>query len=575
MNCVECRDHLVACIEGLLSHDDALQCQAHLDSCSACRAEYDAIARLQQRLVARSQAAADVSLVEPVMRRVRAVDMEPERITLMSIVRKYRWGFGIGAAAAALAAIIVAVVTAPGSQAAAIEVMNKGAEAVSKLTSIHLRGQVRTEPQDNFSYINADSPFYTIELWKQFQPELKWRVEKPERVVVMDGQSTVMLTKPTDTAVKVPQRTRSAFDTEWLHRIANLSTAISNEVNNARAKGWKLSLTTETGADGKPKSIVTVMATSGVPDNDYGKDTFMDSADTRRVYRFDTQSELLEAVQIYLVRPSGEVEIFDLSQIDYNQPIDPSVWTLDLPADVSWAQLPQDLPKLPDNDKYTSLTAEQAARAFFDACASNDWVEAGKFMSPINDNLKHYLGGLQVVSIGQSFTSKMYPGRFVPYEIMLPGQEFNLRVSNANPAKRFVVTGVYDTNLKLQQQIKWTSDPEILTNNDVYAQMSPAEVARAYFDAQSRFDWDEMGKFTSPSDIEETKAQVAMAKKQGMDAETVKKQMPVITVGDAFWSAEQSAWFVKCRMLAAAPRKWNLAIRNDNPAGRWQVDGGI
>ena len=60
-----------------------------------------------------------------------------------------------------------------------------------------------------------------------------------------------------------------------------------------------------------------------MPENDYGKNSFFDNADTRRVYRFDAQTELLEAVQIYLVRPSGEVLIFDLDQIDYNQPIDP------------------------------------------------------------------------------------------------------------------------------------------------------------------------------------------------------------------------------------------------------------
>ena len=37
-------------------------------------------------------------------------------------------------------------------------------------------------------------------------------------------------------------------------------------------------------------------------------------------------------MEIFLVRGSGEVQIFDLSQIDYDQPIDPSVWQLDLPA---------------------------------------------------------------------------------------------------------------------------------------------------------------------------------------------------------------------------------------------------
>ena len=84
------------------------------------------------------------------------------------------------------------------------------------------------------------------------------------------------------------------------------------------------------------KSVVTIEAKTDLPENDYVKNSFFENADTRRVYRFDAQTELLEAVQVYLVRPSSEVLIFELSQIDYNQPIEPSVWQLELPADVSW-----------------------------------------------------------------------------------------------------------------------------------------------------------------------------------------------------------------------------------------------
>ena len=570
MNCAECRDNLVACAEGLLDREEELQCRAHLDACAHCRAEYEAIRSLQRCLIARGQATAGVRIVEPVMRRVHQEQFKPERETIMSKLLKHRWGFGLSAAAGAAAIILIAFLAFPKAQATAAEIMTKGAQAVAKLTSIHLRGQLRTAPQDNFSYINADCPFYTIELWKQFEPDLKWRVEKPQRVVVMDGKSTVMLIKSGNTGVKLPQRTTSAFDTEWLHRIANLSNTISNELDNARAKSWKLNLTEETGTDGRLKSIVTVLAKSGVPDNDYCKNTFMENADTRRVYRFDAQSKLLESVQIYLTRPSGEVQIFDLSQIDYNQPIDSSVWKLELPADVSWAQLPEQLSKLPDNEKYASMTAEQAARAFFEACARKDWNEAGKFMSPITEGVKKAYGGLEIVSLGESFTSKAYGGRFVPYEIKFQPQEFNVRVSNANAAKRCVVTGMYDSKLRLQQDFKWSTEPGVLTNNDAYARLSPTETVQAYFDAQSKLDWVEMRKFTSESDVKETKNQVEAAEKQGMD---VHKLMPVFEVGEASWSPEQSGWFVKCH--AVQTKKWNMAVRKDNPAGRWQVDGGL
>jgi hypothetical protein len=361
----------------------------------------------------------------------------------MSKILKHRWGFGLSAAAGAAAVILLTtLLTTPNAQAKAVEVMTKGAQAVAKLTSIHLRGQLRTAPQDNFSSINADSPFCTIELWKQFEPDLKWRVEKPQRVVVMDGESTVMLIRTDDTGVKFPHPSRSAFDTDWLQRIANISNTISNELDNARAQGWKLDTTEETAADGRLKNIVTIMAKSGVPDDDYGRNNFIGTADTRRVYRFDAQSKLLESVQIYLARPSGEVKIFDLSQIDYNQPMDPSIWKLELPADVSWAQL--EPPKLPDNEKYASMTAEQATRAFFEACSREDWNEVGKFMSPVTADLKEYLGGLEIVSLGESFTSKAYVGRYVPYEIKLKNghvKKHNLAIRKDNPAGRWQVDG--------------------------------------------------------------------------------------------------------------------------------------
>jgi hypothetical protein len=441
MNCAECRESLVACLEGLLEAEQSRQCQAHLESCEACGAEYVAINRLQERLTARGRVAAEVSLVEPVMRVLHHKQIEPERTTLMSILFKSRWGFGLGAAATAAAVLLIIGLATPKAQAKAADVLARGAKAVAKLTSIHLRGQLRTLPADNFSYIDADSPFYAIELWKQFPPESKWRIEKPGRIVVMDGQQTVMYIKPAKEAVKLPQPTSNAFDTDWLHQIANLSDTINDDLRLAQARGWKLDLAEETVADGRLKSIVTVHAKSGLPDDDYVKNKFFSDADTRRVYRFDAQNERLEAVQIYLVRHGGEVKIFDLTQIDYDQSIDPTVWQLDLPADVSWYKDPE---KLPDNEKYASMTAEQAARAFFDACAKADWNEAGKFMSPVNKDMKDYLGGLQIVSLGQAFTSRSYGGRFVPYQIKFKNgktQKHNLAVRNDNPVHRWQVDG--------------------------------------------------------------------------------------------------------------------------------------
>ncbi len=569
MNCAECRDNLVVCAEGLLGPDETHHFQAHLETCAECRSEYESIATLQQRLIARGHDAAGVRIVESVMRQVHREQFQPERETLMSRLMQHRWGFGLGALAAAAALLSFVLLTTHKAQAEASVVMARGAQAAAKVTSIHLRGQLRTYPQDNFASINADCPFSTIELWKQIQPELKWRAEKPGRVALMDGASTVLYIKTANIGAKFPHPSSSAFDTDWLQRIANLSNTISNELRNAQAKGWQLSVAAETAADGSSKSLVTVMAKSGVPDNDYLKNSFLENADTRRVYRFDDQSEMLEAAQIYLERPSGETLIFDLSQIDCNQAIDPSVWTLDLPANVSWAQL--EPPRLADNDKYASMTAEQAARAFLEACGRKDWDEAGKFMSPLNDGVKESLGGVEIVSLGDSFTSAAYAGRFVPYEIKVQGQTLNVRVSNTNSARRYVITGLCNSKGQLQEDVKWTTEPDALASNDPDAQLSPAGVVKAYFRAAGNSDWAELRKFTTESDLEDTKGQVEAAKKTGQDVISL---LPVLDESEPVWSAEQSAYLVKCHTKPTV-RKHNIAMRKDNPAGRWQVDGGI
>jgi len=77
---------------------------------------------------------------------------------------------------------------------------------------------------------------------------------------------------------------------------------------------------------------------------------------------------------------------------------------------------------VPDNDKYAAMTAQEAARALFEACGREDWVEAGKFFPmSIPGLFRQYLGGLELISVGEPFTSKGAgpSDLFVPYEIKL------------------------------------------------------------------------------------------------------------------------------------------------------------
>jgi outer membrane lipoprotein-sorting protein len=443
MNCLECQENLVACVEHALDPQTAAACQRHLADCPACRQQYDAIARLQRQLVTHGEAAASVALAGPVMSRIRAAQPAalPRRRPVAVLMR---WLLGLGTAAAACA-VVALLVLMPNSRARAADVMTQGAKIAAQLTSVHLQGRMRAPAAENFSYINPAQEFTSIELWKELGGPGRWRIEKPGRVAAMDGQSTMLFLRPSNTAQRFPQPARSAFDTDWLHRIADLARTLDNETRLAQAKGWPMTLTHET-VGGATKAVVTIEQKSGLPADDYLYNKFLGTADTRRVYRFDEQSGQLETAQIYVHDQTGVVLVFELTQIEYNPPLAASVFQLELPADVAWYQEPQPQPA---DAKYAALTAEQAATAFFSACARQDWTEAAKFMQqPINARFKTYLGGLKLVSVGQAFTSTVGSASFVPYEIQVSNgngepvtRKHNLALKKDRKTGRWFVDG--------------------------------------------------------------------------------------------------------------------------------------
>ena len=84
----------------------------------------------------------------------------------------------------------------------------QGAEAMPNPSTVHIVAKMRTMAHDNFSLIGADFDFVPVEIWKQFGEKPKWRVEKPGRVAVMDGDSTVMLIRP-DYVVQFPHASQA------------------------------------------------------------------------------------------------------------------------------------------------------------------------------------------------------------------------------------------------------------------------------------------------------------------------------------------------------------------------------
>lgn len=117
----------------------------------------------------------------------------------------------------------------------------------------------------------------------------------------------------------------------------------------------------------------------------------------------------------------------------------------------------------------------------------------------------------------------------------------------------------------LPYNVNWVSSgPQILSDNDEYAEMTPKEVAAAFLDAASKEDWDEMLKFWTAGGINQ-KDKDYLA------------HLEVISLGEPiqYQFKSGSIWIVsyKIKLKNGDIREDKLSLSNDNPAKRYAVFG--
>lgn len=105
---------------------------------------------------------------------------------------------------------------------------------------------------------------------------------------------------------------------------------------------------------------------------------------------------------------------------------------------------------------------------------------------------------------------------------------------------------------------------EILADNERYERMTPKEAAIAFFTACAEEDWDELVKFLGQTGV-------SQPMKDSLGG------LEVISIGEPFQSAGYRGWFVpyEIKLKSGQIKKHNLALRSDNPAHRFELDGGI
>jgi len=196
-------------------------------------------------------------------------------------------------------------------------------------------------------------------------------------------------------------------------------------------------------ADGQNYLVLERFSPANVDKDDYLRNKFIQDADRTLTYTFDPETKLLRGFQILVHTDEKDVLAFEITDIEYNPSIEDAHFTLELPQKAVEFTNPQ---ILPDNGKYENMTPRQAAEGFFTACAQENWDEFLRYfpMTAVPQSMKQYLGGLEIISLGESFQSAGSSSWFVPYEIRLKNGEIkkhNLALKRLPPANRWIVDG--------------------------------------------------------------------------------------------------------------------------------------
>jgi hypothetical protein len=122
MNCEECKESLVAYLEGLLAEDQKLAVTEHLKDCHSCQAELKQLTNLQERLTSNGRAAAQSDLENGVLNRIvreqnvrlKAADKATAGLKLRRLIMKSSiTRIAVAAAVIVVAALGVLSISAP------------------------------------------------------------------------------------------------------------------------------------------------------------------------------------------------------------------------------------------------------------------------------------------------------------------------------------------------------------------------------------------------------------------------------------------------------------------------------
>jgi hypothetical protein len=396
MNCAECKERLIAYVEGLLTESQEQAIASHLKGCPVCQDELAEVTRLRNRLVANGKVLAESELEDKVLNRIfreqslklRKVSKLNEQLQLWRKIMKSRI-----TKVAAAAVIVIAVVLS-------LTFLNKSVIPVAYAIeqTIQANHTVRYLHIMDFK-AGEDEP---KEFWAEFYEDgqvKNVRMHIPEWDSPEDG-AKVVVWKENKAQVWLKRKNMLAIirDKTVADRMLKLAEECDPRLAVARLyereEQGKVMIDINEPPDKAEPIVVTATYLPESP-----------TPNRRFVLLVDRATKLVIAMETYQLKDGEYQYVGIMEYYDYNQPIEAKMFILEQVPDDAMRldQVTQEVGLLQGNLTDEEIVIE-VVRQFFEALIAEDYAKAGKLMEGIPANrMKDGFGNtkfLRIVSIG-------------------------------------------------------------------------------------------------------------------------------------------------------------------------------
>ena len=423
-------------LAGTLSPEELTTAREHLTSCPACaealRTARETLRSVTPRFEPSVPEGLEARLLDAVHRRA-TVSKTPER-------RPRRRLVGLLSGVVSAAAVVIVVLTF-GLNTPARAARNRLTQAIASmegLRSIRIELRIRTSEQENFDYIDPHREFIPHTLEAIYSPRLLWRVEKPGRKALYDGEHTYLWFDSLNDGLIQPYAPDAIGmlnllidPSQLLELERQLTLAHTGARYELRREAEVLYLTVISPAQGD------------FSQSDHERNTSIIESNTRREYRFDALNGRLLGARVTLLAEEGERALLEIDRITYDAPLDTATLTV-LPEGINWTDQTRNTP----SPRLTGIDAKEAARLILAAFATWDNEILDEALRSYGAHARKLLqsryAGATVERLSEPVRSGKYPGWFIPCTLRMGDgsrERIRLALRNDNSAGSWVVDG--------------------------------------------------------------------------------------------------------------------------------------